>query len=202
VIYSGLDWSGSPGREQGPYLVLAVVHIDEANLPIMETELSGTAHRLRWPPHFVFKHSKAEQRVHTEFYRAVARIPFTAHVHLLDKAAWHNQYGGKGSRGDDCICDGMTTLLVRCPPETTSDTILYIDVPHREKTTMKNYRTIIRSTLIGANRRTFRDIKLRPDSRRDGGLIQVADMLPGEAGEYQGLAGPFLPGLGAKLTIV
>jgi hypothetical protein len=202
MIYSGLDWSGSPGNTHGPWLVFAVVHVDETDLPTLEAELAAAAARLRWPREFVFRHVGADETMHREFYEALRRIPFQAHVYLLDKAAWRAQYGGKGTRGDDCLCDGISTLILRCPAAVTSDQILYIDLPHKERTTIKKYREVIRSALIGANRETFRRIKARADNRRDGGIIQIADMLCGEVAENQGLVGDYLPGIKPKIVRV
>jgi hypothetical protein len=202
VIYSGLDWSGTPGPGQGPFLVFAVIHVDETDLSSLEAELAAAAERLGWPPKFVFKHVGADQTVHREFYRALGRVPFKAHVHMLDKAAWRAQYGGKGSRGDDCIGDGVTTLLLRCPAAVTGDQTLYLDLPHKERTTMKKYRELIRSAMRGADRETFRHIKARPDNRPDGGIIQVADMLSGEVAENQGLGGRYLPGVSSNIVLV
>jgi hypothetical protein len=163
--------------------------VDEADLPVLEAELAAAAGRIGWPPEFVFKHVGANRAIHREYYQALGRISFQAHVHLLDKVAWRAQYGGKGSRGDDCICDGITTLLLRCPAEVTNDQILYIDLPHKERTTIKKYREVIRSAPHGADRETFRRIKARPDNRHDGGIIQVADMLSGEVAENPGMGG-------------
>ncbi len=41
MIYSGLDWSGSPGPEHGPWLVLAIAHVDEVDLETLDTELAS-----------------------------------------------------------------------------------------------------------------------------------------------------------------
>jgi hypothetical protein len=202
VIYSGLDWSGAPGPGQGSFLVFAVVHVDETDLPVLETELTAAAMRLAWPRTYVFKHVSAVPNTHREFYQALAHIPFSAHIHMLDKARWWDQYGGKGARGDVCICDGITTLLLQCPPAVTSDQTLYIDLPHKERTTIQKYREVIRSGLRGADRRTFRHIKARADNRRDGGIIQIADMLAGEVAELRGIGGPYLPGIKARVALV
>lgn len=152
MIFSGLDWSRSPGPAHGPHVVFTIVHIDQADLPTLENELARAAVRLGWPPHFVFKHSGAKPVVHREFYLALHRVPFTAHVSMLAKASWQAQYSGKGARGDDCLGDGMATLLLRCPDRLTSDQILYIDLPHKERATLTKYRAVIRSALVGAGR--------------------------------------------------
>jgi hypothetical protein len=123
-------------------------------------------------------------------------------VHMLDKSAWHAQYGGKGSRGDDCLCDGICSLILGCPDWITADQTLYIDLPHKERTTITKYRQVIRSSLIGADRENFRRIKARPDNRRDGGLIQIADMVSGEVAENQGIKGPYLSGLSSRIVLV
>ena len=202
MIYSGLDWSGTPGPAHGPFLVLAVEHVNEDDLSTVEAELAAAAAVLGWPLKSVFKHVGADDPTHREFYRALLRIPFAAHVHMLDKAAWHAQYGSKGSRGDDCIGDGITTLLLGCPDAVTADQTLYIDLPHRERTTMRKYREVIRSALRGADRETFRRIKARPDNRRDGGIVQIADMLAGEVRENSGIGGLYLPSVSSRIVRV
>ena len=202
MIYSGLDWSGSPGAGHGPWLVLVVVHFDESDLPTLDEKLTAARALLGRPGDYPFKHVEATVDIHRRFYAALQDIPMQAHVHMLDKAAWRRQYGGRGSRGVDCVCDGIITLLMRCPVELTTDQILYLDLPRNEGKIIEHYRTAIRRAMRGAKRGTFRHVKARPDHRRDGAIIQVADMLAGEVNERQGLSGEYLPRLGSRVCLV
>src|SRR5215204_3992412 len=101
MIYSGLDWSGSPGKTHGAWLVFAVVHIDEANLSILDAEFAAAKQHLRVAPTFVFKHDGAADPVKEQVFAALQRTPMEAHVHMLNKAAWRAAYGGK-MKGNDC----------------------------------------------------------------------------------------------------
>src|SRR5436305_4118732 len=85
MIYSGLDWSGSPGKEQGRWLVFAAAHIDRCDIPTLDAELAAARMRLGLPPNYVFSHNGASLRTLTEVFDMIARVPVTAHAHMLDK---------------------------------------------------------------------------------------------------------------------
>ena len=116
MIYSGLDWSGSPGTEQGPWLVFAVVHIEDLDMPALAAVLATARARLGFDPGYVFKHTRAKRSndIHDRFYEALRPMPFAAHVRMMNKAAWRSQHAGR-ARGADCICDGIVDLIVGCP---------------------------------------------------------------------------------------
>jgi hypothetical protein len=201
VIYSGLDWSGSPGNAHGPWLVIAISHVDEADISTLDTELAQARARLRVAPDFVFHHSDASDRTKAEFFAALQRAPVTAHVYMLNKSAWSAQYV-TGSSGTDCILDGIIRLIASCPPHCVNEQMLYIDLQRREVEVVKRYRTTIRQALRRAKQPAFRDMKPRPDDQNDAALIQVADMVAGEVREHSGINGPYLPAHRHQITIV
>ncbi|MGH2615373.1 MAG: hypothetical protein ACRDJC_09045 [Thermomicrobiales bacterium] len=201
MIYSGLDWSGSPGNEHGPWLEIAIAHVDEDNMPKLDAELARIRDELRLSPDFPFRHSETTARTKSAFFAAVRRVPLTVHGHMLDKAAWSAQYVS-GSSGFDCICDGIITLLARCPRHVVDRQILYIDLPRRDGKLVERYRTTIRQALRRAKHPAFRDLKPRPDHRQDAAIIQVADMVAGEIRAQAGIAGPYLPSLGSRIQMV
>lgn len=201
MIYSGLDWSGSPGDEHGPWLVFGIAHIDETAIDAMNLELAYARARLRLPQNFVFHHSEASLQARRAFFAALARMQLSAHVYMMDKAHWTAVYVN-GSTGTDCIVDGIITLIASCPSTVVGEQMLYIDLPRSEGRLVQHYRTMIRQALRRSKRPAFRDVKPRPDDRDDAALIQIADMIAGEVREQNGMAGSFLPALRQQITIV
>jgi hypothetical protein len=203
VIYSGLDWSGSPGLEQGPWLVLAVVHFDDAELAALDTALRRARKHLGFPPRYVFKHNRAKgsKEIHDQFYDALRAIDFAAHVHMLNTEAWHALRSGK-TRDVDGIRAGILDLVLGCPDRVIAGQVLFIDLPAAEAPIAQQYKTAIRQALMRIDRKGFREVRPCPDDRLQGGIIQAADMIAGEVREHGGLLGPYLPSLGARVQQV
>jgi hypothetical protein len=199
VIYSGLDWSGSPGNTHGPWLVFAVVHITDTDLPTLDAEFGAAKQRLRVAPTFVFKHDEAADLVREQVFKALQRTPMEAHVHMLNKAAWRAAYGGK-MKGNDCICGGIIKLVMACPDAVVAKQVLLIDPPSAKL--VKELRTSISQSFRGAYRTGFRSVRPRRDDEPDGGIIQTADMIAGEVRRQGGVAGPFLSALTTKIHLV
>jgi hypothetical protein len=201
VIYSGLDWSGSPGNEHGPWLVIAIAHVDEDDMPTLDAELATVRDELRLGPGFPFRHSETTPRTRKAFFAAIQRVPLSVHGHMVNKEEWVARQA-PGSSGFDCICDGVITLILGCPRAVVDRQMLYIDLPRSEAKLVERYRTAIRQELRRARHPAFRDLKPRPDERRDAAIIQVADMVAGEIREHGGLAGPYVPALGTRVRMV
>ena len=199
MIYSGLDWSGSPGDTHGPWLVFAVVHIADADLSILDAEFAAAKQHLRVAPTFVFKHDDAADLVKEQVFAALQRTPMEAHVHILNKAAWRNAYSKK-MKGNDCICGGIITLVMGCPENFVAKQVLLIDPPSAKQ--VRELRTAISQSFRGARRTGFRDVRPRRDDELDGSIIQAADMIAGEVRRQGGLTGPYLPPLAAKIHLV
>jgi hypothetical protein len=203
VNYTGIDWSGSPGRVHGPSIVFAAIHIDGTEIGTLNNELATARKLLDRPPNFVFSHTGASLDTHRRFYAALSKIPFQADIFELDKAAWHRAVGDKGSRGSDCECDGIIRLVMACPVDVTGDRMLYLDLPRTkpQRKRIEDIRTAIRKAMRGAKRATFEDVQGRPDDSGDGAIIQVADMLAGEMREFGALAGPHLPAFARRIRV-
>jgi hypothetical protein len=203
VIYSGVDWSGSPGREpHDPLLVLAIVHFDEHVLPNLERELATARAALRLPPTYPFKHLSASAAVHSQVFAALGRLAMQAHVHIIDKTTWTGQYIRQSS-GPDRICDGLITLVLGCPNAFVAKQQLFVDLDRKKDMPMvRNQRTALSQALKGAGRQSFKNVQPCPDHRLHGGIIQVADMIAGEVHQQGGLTGPYLPALGTKVRVV
>jgi hypothetical protein len=199
LIYSGLDWSGSPGATHGPWLVFAVVHIDGSDLVALDSELLVAKKNLRVEPGFVFKHDDAAEVVREEAFAALRRTPLNAHVHMLDKAAFRAGTLGK-ARGNDMLFSGILRLVMACPENIVARQILLVDPPSRPF--VKSLRTAISKSFRGAHRAGFRDVRARRDDAVDGAIIQAADMIAGEVRRFGGLGGPFLPSLANKGRLV
>jgi hypothetical protein len=199
VIYSGLDWSGSPGNTHGPWLVFAIVHIAEADLSILDAEFAVAKRYLRVAPTFVFKHDDAADPVKEQVFAALERTPMEAHVHILNKAAWRSAYP-KRMKGNDCICGGIITLVMGCPEDVVAKQVLLVDPPSAKQ--VRELRTAISQSFRGARRTGFRDVRPRRDDGPDGSIIQAADMIAGEVRRHGDLVGPYLPALAAKINLV
>ena len=199
MIYSGLDWSEDVG---GPLGYIAIVHVHEADLPNLETELAAARRRLGRDSDYVFKHVGAKENVHHVFYNAITAIPsLKAHLYRYDRSNWNLQHA-KAADGDACVCDGIITLTLGCPADLVDDQILLIDLPRRERDVLQAFRTAIRQSMRQAHRAPFRSIKPHPDHRLEGGIVQAADMLAGEVREQSGIGGPFLGSLGSRVRMV
>jgi hypothetical protein len=203
VIYSGLDWSGSPGRAHGPSVAFAIVHVDGADVQALDAELASARHRLHVVPDYVFRYSGSSDRARREFFTAMQPVRFSSHVLIVDKAIWAEQQAGTPT-GPKFLCDGIVTLVLHCPDKVVADHVLSIDAPPDEAKGLMHYKTEIRRALRSARprRRGFKSVRPCPDHRLHGGIIQVADMLAGEARERGGLDGPYLAELGARITLV
>jgi hypothetical protein len=203
MIYSGLDWSGTPGKAQGPLIVFAAVHIDQPAVATLDAELTAARLCLGLSEDYVFSHNDAAPRTLARVFDAIARAPLTAHAYMLNKAAWSAQQVGKPI-GAKCLCDGVVTLMTRCPHQVVGGKILYIDLSGKYKTTLTHYRTEIRRALraVRPRRPGFDDIRPCPDHRLQGGIIQAADVIAGEIRERDGLAGPYLTMLGSAVQLV
>jgi hypothetical protein len=203
VNYTGIDWSGSPGRVHGPSIVFAAIHIDGFAMATLNKELTTARLLLGRPPDFVFSHTEASPDTHRRFYAALSHMPFEADTYALDKATWHQTFGGKGSRGSDCECDGIIRLVMACPALLTAGRMLYLDLPRKkpQRKRIEAIRTAIRKAMRGAQRATFEDVQGRPDDSGDGAIIQVADMIAGEVREHGALASPHLPPFAYRIRV-
>jgi hypothetical protein len=203
VIYSGLDWSGSPGQEHGPTVVFAIVHVDEDGIRALDDELAAARVRLNVVSEYPFRHSSLRARGRRECFAAIARMPFTSHVYILEKTAWATGRVGSAT-GPDCLCDGIVALVERCPDKVVAGQILYIDASSDEEKGLVRYKTAIRQCLRAARPRRmgFKDVRPCPDHRLRGGIIQVADMIAGEVKQYGGIGGSYLPTFGARVQLV
>lgn len=199
MIYSGLDWSGSPGAAHGPRLVFAIVHIDDSALPTLDHEFLVAKRNLRVDAGFVFKHDDAADLVRAEVFAALARTSLEAHVHILDKAAFRTGYLSK-IKGNDLLCSGIVHLVMGCPERVVARQILLVDPPSRRF--VKDLRTSIRKSFRGVHRTGFEDVRSRRDNDADGAIIQAADMIAGEVRRFGGFGGSFLPILARKISLV
>lgn len=206
VIYTGLDWSGSPGDPQkvpgaNPWLVLVAVHIDEAALPELRSALAEAKIGLRLPPDYPFKHLASSARTRTAFFAAIRRLPLAVHANLIDTRDWDATYL-KQSRGPDRIADGVIDLILGCPDQIIAGQTLLVDLPRRELRIVRDLRTAIRMALRGVGRRSFATVQPCPDHRDFGVIVQVADMVAGELREHASVTGPYLAAIQSKIDLV
>lgn len=202
MIYSGLDWSGSPGEAHGPLVAFAVVHIDQSEAASLDAELYAARQALRLPPGYVFSHNGSSARTREAFFAALQRTSLTSHVHIVRKAEWAAQQVEKPT-GAKFLRDAIVSLILGCPDVLVARQVLYIDLPARE-VAVAGYQPAIREALrAGRPKRTgFKDVRPCADHRLHGGIIQAADMIAGEARARGGLLGPYLPRLGSRVVLV
>ena len=80
MITSGLDWSGDPGDHRfghglNPWLVVAVVHFDDAGLLELLDSLKGVRSKLRLPANDCFKHLASAERTQHVFFQSLSTRP-------------------------------------------------------------------------------------------------------------------------------
>ena len=199
VSYSAVDWSGSPGNRHGAKVVFAAVHFDEATRSgQLEAELLAIKHALGLPVDFVFKHDSASPRVKQQIFAALSHLPFSGHVLCLDKQLW--RAANPGARGDDLLHNGVVTLVAGCPDCVIARNVLLSDPPSARF--VNNCKTPINRAFRSQHRTGYRSIRRLQDTHREGSIIQMADMVAGEVRLYVSLIGPYLPGLGGKVTLI
>lgn len=79
VNYAGLDWSDTV---VAPPLIIAIVHVQGDDVPVLERELATVRARVQRPADYVFKHVEAKPHIRAEFYPASRRIP-SLYAHFL-----------------------------------------------------------------------------------------------------------------------
>lgn len=201
MIYSGLDWSGSPGRRGDSQIVFAVAHVDGQEVAALDRVLAELRSQLRVPSTFVFRHAGASQRTQDLFFTALPRMPIRAHAYVMDSAAWASPFS-TWPDGNQQLCHGIIELVLGCPDAVVAGQILYIDLPATEESRLVSYRTTLRKALQGAWRTGFRNVRPCPDHRLQGAIVQVADMIAGEINEQSGLAGPYRIALQSRVRLV
>jgi hypothetical protein len=180
-------------------VVFAAVHFDEATrIGQLEAELLAIRQALGLPSGFVFKHDSASPRVKQHIFAALARLQFSGHVLCLDKQAW--RAANPGARGDDLLQNGVVALVAACPDCVVARNVLLIDPPSARF--IKNCKTPINRAFRAQLRTGYRSIRGLQDTHHEGGIIQVADMVAGEVRLCGGIAGPYLPGLGDKVSLI
>src|SRR4051794_21897699 len=122
MIYSGLDWSGSPGLDQGPWIVFVAVHVDVFDMPTIHTAMAGARYALGRRPSFPFRHVEASPDVHAHFYEAIGRTRFRAHAYMLHKESWALEQSGRW-RWADSISDGVINLVLGFPDAVMNDQV-------------------------------------------------------------------------------
>lgn len=195
VIYSAIDWSGSPSHSSSVFY--AMIHIDSNHVPELEAALRVAKARLRVPERYVFRHAGCSGAAHRAFYDVISEIQFEARL-LIVPPVPH----GVPIRGHEEIRMAIVRLILDCPDAVVAKQRLYIDLERRDIKQVRELRTHVRRELAAVGRRTFENIQPCPDHRSEGGTVQLADMLAGELRENDGVDGPYLPRIRHKLINV
>lgn len=195
VIYSGLDWSGSPGNRQP--IVFAIVHVDYAEIRELDRALDVARRTLRLPDRFIFRHVSCSQQAHRAFYDAIVHLPFSAHIYEAAPTSPGQPVDGFGE-----LRRAIETIALGCPEMVVANQKLYIDLERRDLRLVRQLRTSVRQALRGVGRETFANMQPCPDHRIEGGIVQIADMLAGEYREQRGLDGPYLPRIQTRITVL
>lgn len=195
MIYSGIDWSGSPDHQSSVFY--AMVSLDGDRVPALEGALRAAKARLRVPESHVFRHVGCSDAAHRAFYDEISEIPFEARL-LVVPPIPH----GVPIRGHEETRVAVVRLILDCPDAVVVGQRLYIDLERRDSKQVRELRTRVRRELREVGRQTFENIQPCPDHRREGGLVQLADMLAGEFREYGQVDGSYLPRISGKLTLL
>lgn len=202
MIYSGLDWSGSPGEEHGRTVTFAVVHFATEDLARLHRALDGVRDALTLSRSYVFKNNGSGPITRAAFFNAIRPLEFTAHVYVLDKGQWAATQIGRPT-GPNCIRDGVVSLILACPNDVVARQVLYVDIDPGQRAELMQMRTAIRQALRETRPRRlgFSDVRGCEDHRTLGAIIQVADMIAGQVADHGGVAGPHLPALGGRIHL-
>lgn len=198
-FHTGLDWSEDP---DGSWTVIAMVHIARDDLELLDGAFRVGRRSIGRNDDHVFKHVSARANAHEVVYEALRSVPsLHAHVLRFDRRSWSPRCP-RPQRGDHSICDAIITLAMACPERVVAEQLLFLDYPRGEKDIVDAFRTVLRGEFRAARLSAFKDVRPRPDSRRDGAIIQAADMIAGEVREQSGVGGLYLPRLGNKLRLI
>ena len=204
-IVTGLDWSGDagdPAKSPGQsLLVFAAVHVRDSDVGLVQTNLAGVRRRLGVPHEYVFKHAGSSDKTKAATFQAIAQMPVSMTVLSIQKAEWESTYL-KRSTGIDRINDAIMELVCRLPDSLVEDQFLLIDLPRGELQTIKDLRVAIRKVLYGSGRRSFKNVRPRPDHRDETATIQIADMVAGEFRKQGACTGPHLSVIASKMTVL
>lgn len=205
-ITSGLDWSGDAGDPKktpgmSPLLVTAVVHIDVEDWDSLEQALAEARRTRSLPANYVFHFSGSRPKIREAFFDEIKGVPLFAHARLLDKRLWTRSYL-QATTGDDRIQAEILELLLQCPDTCIGGQTLLIDGSRREARKIAPLKTALSRALTTRGRDGLRRVKACPDSHpTQGALVQVADMIAGALHDAGNITGPYLSGLGVRITL-
>lgn len=195
--YSGVDWSGTLRSRPGNRLAFAAVHMDsETRFGQLEDELLAVKRALRLPEDYVFKHDSASPLVKERIFSALDRLAFSCHVLFLEEQAW--RAANPGVEGDGLLRNAIVKLVIACPDAIVGRNVLLIDPPSTRF--VNDSKTPISRAFRAENRSGYKRIRDLKDTHPEGAIIQVADMIAGEARHCGRLSGPYLSKLIAKAT--
>lgn len=164
MIYTAIDWSGSPGPRHGEFIVFAALHLDETVRHIaLEQELASVKAFLRQPAGFVFKHDQAAPLVRECVFEVLSRLTLQAHVYRLDKRLWKT--ANPTGSGNVMLEHGILRLVTTCPDRLTARGVLLIDPPSASFVT--GLRTPINRAFRERRRTGFRSIRGLQDTHPD-----------------------------------
>lgn len=152
---------------------------------------------LRLPDRFIFRHVSCSQQAHRAFYDAIVHLPFSAHVYEAAPTPSGQPVDGFGE-----LRRAIETIALGCPELVVANQKLYIDLERRDMRLVRQLRTSVRQALRRVGRETFANMQPCPDHRIEGGIVQIAGMLAGEYREQRGLAGPSLPRIETRITVL
>ena len=200
--YVFVDWAGDPGFRfrEGSSQHLVMVAVLTRAYAVMREGLSMLRQRQGLAQDFYFHHADTSRLVKPFFFEALADVPFTARVIVVDKPVLPGLW--RRMRGQRVIEHFVAEAVVGARREVVENAVLIFDGPRRETKTIRGIRVAI-SRLFEERELDHRlkKVTARPAVEEDG--LQVADMIAGAAlDEATGGSHGYLERLGEKLEIV
>lgn len=181
VIYSGIDWSGSPGDPfrdgQSPYLVIGMAQADGDALTALTATLGAIRRSQRLDEAFAIRYSHCSDKVRRAFFSRIATSGTFVFLSTVDKRAWHRPR--RKGRPSEWLDEAIADLVCRVPEQTVAGQVLIIDRPKWETKAVLRTASTIKQALRGAGTHPFPKIKACPDDHPQGEIVQVADMFAG-----------------------
>lgn len=179
---TGIDWSGDLGEpsnaESSRWIVLSAVHIPSDEIEALTNALLKARRRRKLPDHYVFKYSGSRPAIRESLFEALSNVDFRSTILGIDKRTWsfdelHPIHPNVR------LAASLANLIIDAPPECTSGCNILVDLPRSEKRVIAEIQGQIRSAIRQEHRRPIKSLRPVPESRLEGSVIQVADMLAG-----------------------
>jgi len=203
---SGIDWSGDagdPDRTPGRSALLIVVSAQLATdrVPDLAGAMEDVRRTRRLPDGFTFRYSSCRPSIREAWFARVPSIPVEVTALVIDKRNWNRDYMRR-TTGDDRVLHGVVKVVLAMPARHVAGQRLLIDYPSRERRKVDAIARAIASACRAGGQQSFSAVRPCPDDRRDGDIVQVADMIAGALRDRDRSGTALLASFGNRVKVV